>query len=94
MRFADKTGKPHMFTKKTGEELALALHSVKPDNEKKWTEYIIYRIDVSKLKENIRFSYDDDFFPLGIFTADNINPEALEIWDEIDINNLNDSHKL
>jgi hypothetical protein len=46
------------------------------------------------LKENIRFSYDDDFFPLGIFTADNINPEALEIWDEIDINNLNDSHKL
>ena len=94
MRFANQTGTTHVFTKKTGEELALALHSVKPDNEKKWTEYIIYRIDISKLKENIRFSYDDDFFPLGIFTADNINPEALEIWDEIDIKNLNDSHKL
>ena len=94
MRFTDQTGTTHMFTKKTGEELPLTLHSVKLNNEKKWTEYVIYRIDVSKLKENVRFSYDDDFFPFGIFTADNINPEALEIWDETDINKLNDSHKL
>ena len=58
IRFVNQTGTTHMFTKKTGEELALALHSVKADNKKKWTEYVIYRIDVSKLKENIRFSYN------------------------------------
>ena len=35
----------------------------------------------------------DDVTPT-IDNVDDINPEALEIWDEIDINNLNDSHKL
>ena len=47
--------------------------------------YTLYRIDVSKLSENVRFSYDMEYKPLGIFTAENISPNALEVVDRFDI---------
>jgi hypothetical protein len=45
--------------------------------------FTLYKIDISKLKNNINFYYDANFYPLSIFSTDNINPEAIEIVDHI-----------
>jgi len=43
-------------------------------------EYVVLRIDTSKLNDNIRF-YQDQDYKLGIFTYENIPPSCIEITD-------------
>lgn len=50
--------------------------------DSKWT---LYRIDVSKLQKDIVISYDPNFYPMAVFTSDNISPNALEIIDHFDL---------
>lgn len=45
----------------------------------KENEYTFYRIDVSKISSNTNFSIDYNFFPLSIFSVDNISPFAIEV---------------
>lgn len=68
--------------------LAKALHAAKTPGNKLSDEYTIYKIDISKLRSGIQLSYDQDYYPLGVFTADNINPEALEVYYEFNINDV------
>jgi hypothetical protein len=49
--------------------------------------YTVYRIDVSKLSENINFQLDYNFQPASVFTADNIPPYALKVFARIEIGN-------
>lgn len=49
-------------------------------------EYTVYKIDSNKLNRETKFSYDMDYYPLGIFTVDNISPSALEVIGHFDVN--------
>lgn len=44
-----------------------------------YKEYTFYRIDISKIPNNVNFSIDYNFAPLSVFSADNIPPYAIEI---------------
>ena len=46
--------------------------------------YVTYQIDLEKVQETVRFSYDPYMWPLAIFTSDNISPLALTPIDEFD----------
>ena len=90
-RFSIPMGKKVEFNIKSAVELAKLLHDAKPIEQKKWTEYTIYKIDISKIRSDVRLSYDQDYYPLGVFTTENINPEALEVFYEFDINKQNEN---
>lgn len=53
--------------------------------EEKHYNYNVYKIDLSKLT-NTNFSIDYNYYPLAVFTADNIPPNALNIEYKITIN--------
>lgn len=52
-------------------------------------EYTYYRIDVSKLHNDTNLMYDQNFIPFGIFTADNIPPEAISVIKRFDMHDMN-----
>ena len=62
-------------------ELAIMLMSAFEKTES--NEYVddykwsLYRIDISKLSNEIQFSFDENFYPLAVFTPDNIPPSAI-----------------
>lgn len=43
--------------------------------------WMTLQIDITKLQDNIALSYDENCYPLGLFTYDNIHPDAIEIVD-------------
>lgn len=43
--------------------------------------WMTLRIDVSKLPKNVKLSYDQNCYPLGLFTYDTIPPSAIELYD-------------
>jgi len=47
--------------------------------------YTVYRIELAKLPVNIKFSFDTNYWPLGLFTADNITASAITIVEHIDL---------
>lgn len=57
------------------------------------TVYSIYKIDVSKLREDINLSYDENFYPLSIFTPDNIPPYAIELIEHYNAQFQNDTEE-
>ena len=62
-------------------------HSFKEDeyvNDYDWT---CYSIDISKLKDNFIASYDANFYPLAIFAAENIQPDAIKIIRRFNLKN-------
>ena len=59
--------------------------SIKGNTTKYDKLYSIYKIDVSKLNEDINLSYDENFYPLAIFTPDNIPPYTIELLEHYNI---------
>lgn len=84
-RFSVPMGKTEVFNIDDAKNLARLLHRAKPEKEKKWNDYTIYKIDISKLRPDIKVYYDQDYYPLGIFITENINPAALEVFYEFKI---------
>ena len=66
---------------------------IQPKRDDKYVndyEYTYYRIDVSKLRNDTNLMYDQNFIPFGIFTADNIPPEAISVIRRFDMHNVTD----
>ena len=86
MRFSAPMGIMSKFDKNFAIRAARLLHSAKTPDKKLYDEYTIYKIDISKLRKDIKLSYDQNYYPLGVFTADNINPKAISVFYEFNVN--------
>lgn len=47
----------------------------------KWS---LYKIDISKLSDTVNFCFDENYYPLAVFSSDNINPDAIKYVTEFD----------
>ena len=72
------------FMKRVAEMLLNAISNPMSNeyvDDYKWS---LYRIDVSKLPDDMKICFDENFYPYAVFSLENIFPDAIEYLTEFD----------
>lgn len=86
--YKNETGQEHVADRNVFIDIAKQLVEARIMTKNQYVndyEYTVYRIKVKELDGAMKFTYDQNFWPLGIFTANNIPPSVIEVCDRFNV---------